>query len=134
MFAGVSDAEQRARRVAHALADHATFLSHGRHISRDQAKALGGAGLLIEDLETNQDVQDAVLSVFHATSHTFNATTAVKLIENHAGRAFVGQVQVFTIGGDGQPPAELDPQRGGLPLAPVTESGDETGDRPGPRW
>ena len=43
----------------------------------------------IEDLESDQRLQDAVLSVFHATVQTFNQTRAVKIIENHKGRAYV---------------------------------------------
>ncbi|MCL4211628.1 MAG: hypothetical protein KJZ68_13315, partial [Phycisphaerales bacterium] len=34
------------------------------------------------------------LSVFHATTHTFSGTTAVKIIENNLGRAFIKQVQM----------------------------------------
>jgi len=89
MFSGSSDAKTKADSIAAALANHTFFRSHGRHISRDQAKQLGGYGLEIENLETNQQLQDAVLSVFHATILTFNSTGAVKIIENHNGRAYV---------------------------------------------
>ncbi len=90
MFQNRADAAARARAVAAALADHAYFRSHGRHIGREQAKRLGNVGLTIDDLESDQKLQDAVLSVFHATSHTFNGTAAVKIIENHIGGAYVG--------------------------------------------
>ncbi|MBA7545518.1 hypothetical protein ES705_37887 [subsurface metagenome] len=29
------------------------------------------------------------MSVFHATTHTFNGTMAAKIIENHDGKAFI---------------------------------------------
>lgn len=90
MLGGATKAKGRAARIARRLADHAKFKSHSRFISRDQAKALG---LMVEDLEVDQGLQDAVLSVFHAATHTFNATPAVKLIENHHGRAFIQQAQ-----------------------------------------
>jgi len=78
--------EKPGTQIAKRLADHATFKSHNRFLGRDQAKALG---LIVEDLEANQDLQDAVLSVFHAASHTLSATPAVKLIENNLGRSFL---------------------------------------------
>jgi len=68
------------------LSDHATFKSHGHHINRDEARAIG---LTIDDLEGDQVFQDLVLSVYHATTHTFNGTAAVKIIENQNGRAYI---------------------------------------------
>ena len=43
----------------------------------------------MEHLEEDQQLQDLVLSVFHASTHTFNGTAAVKIIENHIGKAFI---------------------------------------------
>jgi hypothetical protein len=45
--------------------------------------------LVVTDLEADQNLQDIVLSVFHATTLTFDNTAAVKVIENQLGRAFV---------------------------------------------
>lgn len=78
--------ERTANAIAEQLASHEMFKSHGRHIQRDKARELG---LIVEDLETDQQLQDIVLSVFHASTHTFAMTGAVKLIENHLGKAFV---------------------------------------------
>lgn len=86
MFAGAPDGGELAAGVARSLANHAQFRSHGRFIGRDQATKLG---LRIEALEADQALQDAVLSVFHATVHTFTQTRAAKLIENHQGKAFI---------------------------------------------
>lgn len=72
--------------IAKKLSSHNEFKSHGRHISIQQAKELG---LVVEALENNHIFQEAVLSVFHVTMHTFTATGAVKIIENHLGRAFL---------------------------------------------
>ncbi len=92
MFAGTSDAKAKASSIAGDLANHAKFLSHGRFIGRDQARALG---LKVEDLEANQTLQDNVLSVFHVTSHVFSGTACAKIVENHHGKAFIktGQQQ-----------------------------------------
>lgn len=86
MFAGMRNAKKLAKKIADRLSDYKYFKTHSRHINKDQAKQMG---LIIEDLENNQRFQDLVLSVFHATTHTFNNTTAVKIIENHNGRAFI---------------------------------------------
>jgi hypothetical protein len=86
MFAGEPDAETKALAVANQLGDHSYFRSHARHITRDRAKEIG---LIVEPLEKDQTLQDLVLSVFHATTHTFSASLAVKIIENHLGKAFV---------------------------------------------
>jgi len=51
--------------------------------------SLAAQGLKVQHLEANQDEQDAFLSVFHAYMHTFNITAAVKIIENHLGKAFL---------------------------------------------
>jgi hypothetical protein len=89
MFAHIADPADRAARaatVANHFANHANFKSHGRFVDRAAAKALN---VVVDDLETDAALEDAVMSAFHATTHTFNGTGAVKLVENHAGRAFI---------------------------------------------
>ena len=97
MFQGDREAEQKSRSIAAALADHKTFRSHSRHLSRDQVKSLGGYGLVVDDLEASQEFQDAVLSIFHAAIHTFGGTGAAKIVENHLGRAYVKVVQMIVV-------------------------------------
>lgn len=94
MFAADPDRQGKAAVVAAALANHALFKSHGRFIGREQSRNLG---LTVEDLEADPDLQDLVLSIFHATTHTFNATGALKIIENHQGKAFVKAQQVTRV-------------------------------------
>jgi hypothetical protein len=86
MLADESDPEAKARAVAHWFADFTYFRSHGRRVSRDDARA---RGLKVTDLEADDALQDAVLSVHHAVMHTTSGTPAVKLIENQHGRAFI---------------------------------------------
>jgi hypothetical protein len=74
------------KEIAAKLADHSLFMSHSRFIDRAQAHRFG---LVVDDLESDQGLQEDTLSVFHATSHTFNATPCVKIIENHLGKAFL---------------------------------------------
>jgi predicted amino acid-binding ACT domain protein len=108
MFVDREDAEDISKEIAAKLADHKEFKSHARHINRDKAKKMG---LVIEDLEDDQKFQDLVLSVFHTTTHTFNGTNAVKIIENHNGKAFVKQQQRILIQQPTQPPEPgIEPQ------------------------
>lgn len=86
MFAEDEDREQKAESISEWLADHEAFNSHSRHISRDTLKE---KRLIVIDLEADDLLQDLCLSVYHATTHTFAATPAVKIVENHTGRAFV---------------------------------------------
>lgn len=88
MFKDKQDAKEKASKVAGILADHQRFKSHGRHIDREEAREFG---LTIVNLEEDQKLQDMILSVFHSTTHTFNGTGAVKIIENHMGKAFIKQ-------------------------------------------
>lgn len=90
MFGGDRNARRNAKTVAKKLSKHSLFKSHARHISRDKAEALG---LKIQKLECNQEEQDIFLSIFHATTHTFDGTSAVKIMENHIGKAFIKQQQ-----------------------------------------
>jgi hypothetical protein len=44
------------------LGDHAINLAHNRHLSVEKCKAIR---LIIKDLEADQNIQDAVLSIHH---------------------------------------------------------------------
>jgi hypothetical protein len=46
-------------------------------------------GLKIITLEEDPTLQDLVLTVHHSYMHTFSATAAIKIIENHNGVAMV---------------------------------------------
>jgi hypothetical protein len=90
MFNGEEHAQEKADNIAKYLGAHGDRKTHGRHLCRDD---LQDNGLLIDALEDDQEMQDNILSIYHAVTHTFNATSAVKIIENHKGNAFVQQVQ-----------------------------------------
>jgi hypothetical protein len=81
---------KKAEKISEFLSNHDNFKTHGKHISIILAKELG---LKITDLESDQDLQEKVLSAFHATMHTLN-TSAVKVICNQNGNAFIKHFQV----------------------------------------
>jgi len=109
MFKGDRDGKTKARRIADWLSNHGYFKSHGRHIPREE---LEQKKLKIVPLEKDQHLQDLVLSVFHATTHTFNATGAVKILENHLGKAFIkqAQTQAMLVPVSGPHPKQVPPQ------------------------
>lgn len=72
------------------LGDHSVSLAHNRHLSSAKCKEIG---LHIEDLESDQELQDRVLSVHHIYFHTLSSTAAFKIIENQNGMAFILQAQ-----------------------------------------
>lgn len=86
MYGGEADAEARAAATAAWFADFAEFRSHGRRVSRDEAR---DQGVRVADLEADSDQQDAILSVHHAVRHTLAGTGTGKLIENNHGRAYI---------------------------------------------
>lgn len=113
MLSGLSaaDAEARAEEITNYFADTDVRLSHSLGIYREDARQLG---VVVEDLEADQQLQDAVLSVFHATMHNFSAAGAVKIIENHLGRSFM-KAAAFQVSVLPQP--QTPPQAG--PLLPT---------------
>ncbi|GAA3445353.1 serine protease [Planomonospora venezuelensis] len=102
MFADLADGEAKAKEAAAFFADQKLHKAHGRGVDREQARRLG---IAIENLEDDQDLQDAVLSVHHAAMHTFGSTAATKLVENHLGRAWIEQSKVVMV----QMPQQVNP-------------------------
>ena len=86
MLSGQENSTSKSRSIANWFADYESFRSHGRRVGRDQARSVG---VTVTDLEDDGKLQDALLSVHHATMHTFSGTPATKIIENHHGRAWV---------------------------------------------
>jgi hypothetical protein len=81
MFAGQD--QEKAHSIAEWLGNFEEHRTHGRPIGFDLAHE---KGLKVKRLEDNQDLQEAVLSVFHATMVTFQSTSCLKIIENHHGK------------------------------------------------
>ncbi|MEN7432778.1 ATP-dependent Clp protease proteolytic subunit [Chromobacterium sp. TRC.1.1.SA] len=94
-----NDNEGKAERVAKWLADFSQHRTHGRPIGIDLARE---KGLIVTPLEADQELQEAVLSVFHATMATFQTTGCLKVIENHLGKGLY-----VTVGPPSQPQSSL---------------------------
>jgi hypothetical protein len=85
MFNGQDKAAQNAKSIADWLGDARLHKTHGHPISIAEA---GEKGLKVKALESDQALQDLVLSVFHSTAVTFDVTSCVKIVENHKGKGW----------------------------------------------
>lgn len=65
---------------------HANSYSHSRHISKDNCRAVG---LNIVDLEADQALQDAVLSLHHCYMILFDKWRYSKVVENQLGSLYI---------------------------------------------
>jgi hypothetical protein len=115
MFANLRDPEKKAEEAARFFADFTQHKSHAVGIFRDVARS---KDVVIDDLETDPNLQDALLSVFHATMLTFNFSSCIKLIENNMGRGFYVQAQQVLL--QGLMPQAPQPQ-GAPPAAPPAQ-------------
>lgn len=91
------DENKLGEEIANWLGDFNEHKTHGRPINYQLARE---KGLKITLLEDDQQLQDKVLSVFHATLVTFDVVPCVKIIENHLGKGsyIVIQQQVLQVG------------------------------------
>lgn len=89
MLKGDPEADAKVEQIKAALGDHNETKLHERHITPAKLKELG---VNVISLETDNELQDALLSVHHAMMITFDNTDAAKIIENHLGTAYVRKV------------------------------------------
>ena len=86
MFAGRADASAVAKAAAKHFNDAATHKSHGRRIDRDEARA---QQIVVEDLETNQQLQEAVLTLYHLVTIACEKGPASKIFHSDVDRMYV---------------------------------------------
>ena len=85
--------EKKGAQIAEFLGNFEEHGSHGRPIDYELAKSIG---LKVSLLEDDQQLQEKVLSVYHATLLTFEFTNCIKLIENHNGVGSFLQIKTVT--------------------------------------
>jgi len=86
MFAGDSDRVEKGKKVAAHFNDAMTHKSHGRRIDRDEARLFG---VVVEDLEGQQSLQEDVLSAYHLMTIFFEQSTASKFLWSNANRQWI---------------------------------------------
>lgn len=89
MFNGEMDGKVKAKKIANWLGTASNHKTHGRPIPYNIARDVG---LKIIELESDQDLQEKVLSVFHSSIVTIEVTNCIKLIENQNGKGTYIQV------------------------------------------
>lgn len=94
MFKDDPAREQKGASIAEWLGNAKEHKTHGRPISIAQARE---KGLVIENLEDDQELQERVLSVFHAIMVTFQVTGCVKMVENHNGKGVYTTMQIAAV-------------------------------------
>jgi hypothetical protein len=86
MFAYREDKEKLAQEAAKFFRDASVHLSHGRRISREEARQ---QEIIIEDLEDNQELQEHVLTAYHLITIAFEKSPATKIIESNQDRRWI---------------------------------------------
>lgn len=86
MLKNQPDAASAGLSVAHHFNDASTHKSHGRRIGRDEARL---QGVVVEDLEQDQELQEAVLTSYHLMTITFEQSPSTKVLWSDAGRTWV---------------------------------------------
>lgn len=86
MLAGSKNAKKRAGKIARHFNDATTHKSHGRRIDRDEARA---QGVIVEDLEDSQELQDAALTAYHTFTIFIENSLTTKMIFGSNGRRYV---------------------------------------------
>lgn len=89
MFHDKQDPKALAEAATTFLADAKVHLSHRRRITIDQLLALQ---MNMTDLRGNPPLREAIWSLYHSISWTFDRTNAFKITENGHGGAFIRQV------------------------------------------
>ena len=83
--------ESRTKKILKEFSDHKSNKSHARHISIEKCKEIG---VSVIDMETDNELQDLILTVHHSFMHTFSHTSTTKIVENHLGVAYIESLPV----------------------------------------
>lgn len=124
MFAGRPNAEALGAAVASHFNDASTHKSHGRRIDRAEARSVG---VVVEDLEDDQDLQDAVLTAYHVMSILLGISSLTKVFITDTGKHWVKMLSEGVVADEDTEPKQ------GEDLEPDSDSSPPTPSRPVPR-
>lgn len=86
MFKDDRNKQEKAERIVETLSDHSDSKNHSRHYHIDKVKELG---LVVQNMEDDNKLQDLILTVHHCYMHTFANSKAFKIIENNQNKAVI---------------------------------------------
>ena len=92
------------------------FREHGRPIRIEQLSDL--RGIRVRRLEDDDQLQDAVLSVYHAFDLTVNSRPVSKIVENHRNKRYL-KISAQVIIQTSSPPGQTRPPGGTAPNPPI---------------
>ncbi len=90
MKSGDADPVSAGGAIARHFNDASTHKSHGRRINREEA---AGVGVVIEELEENDALQEAVLTAYHLMTIIFEQSLTAKLIASNHGQRWMKNFQ-----------------------------------------
>ena len=82
------EAQNTINRIINILTNQNITKSHSRHIPTPVCKEIG---LKIFEMEKDQELQDIILSIHHATTLTIMNTDVIKITENQNGQAYISR-------------------------------------------
>ena len=91
MFADKTGSRQKAQEVAEYFNSEDVHLNHSRRIGVEECDR---QGLIVEQLEDDQDFQEEVLTAYHLLTILFEQSTAVKVVRNHMGQGWIKHFQI----------------------------------------
>ncbi|MBL7719074.1 MAG: hypothetical protein JNL72_09595 [Flavipsychrobacter sp.] len=86
MFKGQEDASAKAAKVAEHFSSSKDNTNHGRRIDRDEARSFS---LNIQDLESDQPLQESTLTLYHVMTLLFLHTPTVKIIATQGNKKWL---------------------------------------------
>ncbi len=86
MFGDKTNSKQLAKRTARHFNAAAAHKSHGRRIDRDEARR---HGVIVDDLEADQPLQEAVLTAYHLMTMIFEKTISSKIVAGTTGTQWI---------------------------------------------
>ena len=86
MFKDDPCGEQKADKIIEFLTNEQGIRNHARHLHREECK---NAGLNIVEFESDQYMQDLILSIHHSCMVSLANTPMIKIIENHNGISYI---------------------------------------------
>lgn len=89
MFKDKDNKEELAAKAAEYFSQCEKNTSHGRRINRDEVRS---QGIEVEDLESNQDLQETVMTLHHLFTLIFEKSPAAKIIAGSKGTNWVKNI------------------------------------------
>ena len=86
MLSDHPDSENKGTEIAAFFNRSEDHKSHGARISRESARSVG---VIIDDLESDQDFQDLILTAYHLVTMVYEKSPAAKVIYSNLGNVWI---------------------------------------------